>query len=277
MTLREYVYDLKRLLSKGIPTDESRLNNGHLQFLINQRRSKEIRDSFKRNPVIEPIWIQDYGLTQFSTVSRAEDVSITSCPFKVSKALLPQIVSISDPLSNTSDLGMYAIRSACNKAYEFHQISNDKLFLLDKDSTMAKMKLYTKVGDCVYLMPEVKQARVMLILMNPLDGFVLANLFIPSGSLVVGTVYIVESGNVTHNGIKYFVGQTFTAINTLFTGLGKVQYALQKRPMTIDDPYPMSSTMWEVVKMKILTQDFAIEEKQIADLTGDLTDDATKR
>lgn len=269
-----YIYDLKRLLSKGPVVDESRLNNKHLGFLLDQRRAKEIRDTFKRNPVIETTWLQDYGMIDCTPVNRAEDKSIVTgsdCTF--SKIRLPKIISINDPLSNTNDLGTYSIRSFDGRT-EYSQISADKIFLLNKDSILSKVPQYCKIGNDVYLTPDARRVRAILILESPLDGFILDNTYQLSGSLVIGTVYIVDSGNITHNAIKYFKGQTFTAVNTVFTGLGKVQFNLQKRQMNNNDPYPMSSTMAEVVKMKILSQDFTFEKSITADSQNDSADDS---
>lgn len=275
-TKREYIYDLKRLLTKGGITDESHLNNNHLGFLLDQRRAKEIRDTYKRNPVIEPIWVQDYGMFELTPVTKEEDKSILACDCKFSKAVLPGIVSLSDPISNTNDLGVHSIRSSCG-TFVFHQMSSAKMHLLHSDGIMAKMKYFMRVGNAIYLTPVVKKARAFLILDDPLDGYVLDNVYINSGDLKIGTVYVVASGNVTHNNIKYQIGQTFTAVSKTFTGLGKIQYNNQKRRMTIDDEYPMSQTMAEVVKMKILTQDFGIEANVIADLKNDSQDDSNKR
>ncbi|MCC7514546.1 MAG: hypothetical protein IT212_07620 [Bacteroidia bacterium] len=272
----EYIYDLKRLLSKGNVTDDSRLNNNHLGFLLDQRRAKEIRDSYKRNPVIEPIWIQDYGLTEFTPVNKNEDSSIVSgITAKFSKAILPSVVSLIDPISNTHDLGTYSIRSSDGKN-EFQYLSADKLFLLTEESVLSKISSYIKIGNAVYLTPQVRYAKPLLVLESPLDGYVFDDLYIPSGNLVIGTVYVVAAGQVTHNSIKYNIGSTFTAASTTFTGLGKVQYNNQKRRMLNSDPYPMSSTMAEVVKMKILTQDFAVEQSVVSDVKNDSKDDANR-
>lgn len=271
-----YIYDLKRLLSKGNVTDESRLNDNHLGFLIDQRRAKEIRDSYKRSPVIEPVWIQDCGAYDTTLVNRAEDqtVSISNCKF--SKVVLPQVVSIMDPLSNISDLGTYSIRSVLTGT-EYNYISSDKISLLHSDGIMSLMKWYTKIGNAIYITPQDKKIRALLILDSPLDGYILDNSYIKTGSLTVGITYIVAAGNVTHNNIKYNVGETFVAVNNSFTGLGKIQFNNQRRLFTNDDPYPMSHTMAEIVKMKILTQDFGFEASMVADTKNDSTDDAIKR
>lgn len=271
-----HIYDLKRLLSKSHVAGQSRLSNDHLGFLLDQRRAKEIRDTFRRTQVIEPTWLQDYGIFNLTPVSKAEDKSIAASNCKFSKAELPPVVEFTEPMSNTPNMGTYSIRSITGDV-EYNFLSATKFSLLHPDSIMSRMKWYAKIGNHIYLTPEVRKARALLVLDNPLDGYVLDNLYIESGNLVVGTIYEVAAGNITHNSIKYQIGQSFTAAATTFTGLGKVQYQNQKRRMTNDDPYPMSQTMAEVVKLKILTQDFAIEAATIADIKNDSIDDAIKR
>lgn len=271
MTRLELIYDLKRLLTHSGITDESRLVNNHLGFLIDQRRAKEIRDTFKRNPVIEPIWIQDYGVFTLTSVNKAEDRGVSSSDFKFSKAVLPPVVSITDPIGNVPDLGTYSIRSTCGK-FRYDYMNVEQMTLLQSDSMQGKFKYYSKVGNAIYLTPEVHRARALLILDSPLDGYVLDTTNIPSGSLVSGTVYELFGGTVTHNGVRYRKGETFTAANTTYTGSGEVRFSSQKRRMTNDDPYPMSHTMGEVVKLKILTQDFAVERQVVADKSNDSAD-----
>lgn len=275
-TRKEHIYDLKRLLTKGGITDESRLNNNHLGFLLDQRRAKEIRDSFKRNPVIEPIWVQDYGVFELTPVNRSEDSSITGCTCKLSKAIIPSIISIVDPISNTSDLGTYMVRSTCGR-YKYEQISVDKLHLIHPDSIMSKMSFYARVGNALYVTPEAKKLRGLFIQDSPLEGYIIDNTWVLSGNLVVGTSYTVSAGKVTHNSIIYQLGQSFTAVAKTYTGTGKIQHTNLKRRMTNDDTYPMSHTMAEVVKMKILTQDFGFEERVVEDMKNDSQDDANKR
>lgn len=277
-TRKEYIYDIIRLLTKAGITDESRLDKDHIGFLVDQRRAKEIRDTYKRNPVIETIWLQDYGITEFTPVNKAEDKAVSAINCKFSKAIIPPVVSINDPMSNTPDLGTYSIRSASGE-HEFHYMNVQRMQYLHPDGIAIMFRYFTKIGNALYLTPEVKHARPLLILDSPLDGYVLDNSYINSGNLIVGVQYEVVSGNIIHNGTKYYKGgtQVFTAVNTTFTGTGKVQLVNQKRRMTNDDPYPMSYTMWEVVKMKILTQDFGIEQRVVADVTNDSQDQAKQQ
>lgn len=273
MTRKELIWDVKMILEQATISDESRMEEDYIGYKIDQKRAKEIRDTFKRNPVIEPIWLQDYGIFTLTPVNKAEDRTVSICDCKFSKAVLPAVVSITDNMSNISDLGTTSIRSSTGEQ-EFHYMNFQQLSMLHPDSVLSKMRYYTKIGNAVYLTPEVFKARAVLILESPLDGYVLDNTYISSGSLVSGTVYEVGSGNILYNSVRYYKGQSFTAnATTTFTGTGKVQLYNQKRAMTNDDPYPMSATMAEVVLMKIFTQDYGIEAKRVSDIINNSQDD----
>lgn len=272
-TRKEYIWDVKMILEQAGTTDESRMEEDYIGYKIDQKRAKEIRDTFKRNPVIEPIWLQDYGIFTLTPVNKVEDKTISVCDCKFSKAVLPTVVSITDNMSNISDLGTASIRSATGE-HEFHYMNFQQLSMLHPDNMLSSFKYYTKVGNSIYLTPEVTKARAVLILENPLDGFVLDNTYVNSGDLVSGTTYEVGSGNIIYNSVRYYKGNTFVANSTAtFTGTGKVQFNNQKRSMTNDDEYPMSATMAEVVLMKIFTQDYGIEARRAADIINNSQDD----
>lgn len=272
MTRSELIWDVKILLSAAGITDESRIDDDYVGAKIDQKRSKEIRDAYKRNPIIEPVWLQDYGVFSLTRVNKVEDRTISTVNHHFSKAVLPPVVSISDPMSNNADLGVYRISSASG-ADEYHYKTMGKLSLMNKDSIYSKMKYYTRVFNSVYLTPEIDKARAVLIQEHPLQGYVLDNTDYLSGTLVNGTSYEVRSGNITYNSVKYYKGNTFTATaTTTFTGSGKVYLTNQKRAMTNDDQYPMSSTMAEMVILKLLTQDYKIEAQRYSDITNDSKD-----
>lgn len=272
MTRTELIFDCITILEAGNITDESRLDRDYIGYKIDQKRAKEIRDTYKRNPVIEPIWLQDYGIFTLSKVNKAEDRTISLCDCNFSKYVLPPVVMINDPLANVSDIGTFSIRSV-NGDFEYQYMGVTKMNLLTSDNVLNNFSFYTKVGNAIYLTPEAQKARALLILERPLDGFVLDDSYVLSGNLVSGTLYEVASGAITYNAVIYHKAQTFTANATsTFTGNGKVFLNNQKRQMTNDDEYPMSSTMAEVVLTKIWTIDFGIEAKQIADIREDKQD-----
>lgn len=272
MTRKNIIDDLTTILTKAGETDESRLDPDYLGYKIDQRRAKEIRDTYRRNPVIDPTWMQDFGIFDLSKVNKAEDTAISVCDCEFGKFTLPTVVSVQNPTSNTPDLGVVRIVSACGN-YEYYPITAQKLGLVFKCDTRGKFRHYIRVGNAIYLTPEVNKARAILILDNPLDGFVLQTEIVKSGDLVVGTSYTVKSGSIVHNLVTYYKGDVFAAAATTFTGNGLVEFTNQKRAMTNDDVYPMSHTMMEVVIMKILTQEFKVEQSVVSDLVNDSQDE----
>ena len=271
-TREEYIWDCKMILEAAKITDDSVLDVDYIGYKIDQKRAKEIRDTYARNPVIEPVWMQDYGIFPLTPVNKAEDRSILLTNCEYSKAVIPPIVSIHDARSNTHDLGIVRISSA-NTGEEFHQISAQKMALIQPNTIQDKFNYFTRIGNSIYLKPQVRFARGVFILENPLDGYVLDDTDKLSGELINGEVYEVRSGNITYNGVIYYKGNTFTAnaVST-FTGPGKVFLQTQKRRMRNTDEYPMSFTMAEAVLLKIWTQDYKIEAARVADLRNDAVD-----
>jgi hypothetical protein len=260
----DLIYDIRTILEASGVTDEGH-DDDYIGYKIDQKRAKEIRDTFARNPAIEPIWLQDLGLYDLAKVNKADDRTVTICECNFSKVVLPPVVMLHDAMSNHIDLGT-TIRSSCGE-YQFYYMPLSHMSQLTKQSVLFGFKYFTKIGNAYYLTTETNKCRPVVILERPLDGFVVDNTFILSGNLVQGTVYEVSGGNITYNGQRYFRGTTFTATaTTTFTGTGQVVNQNQKRAMTNSDEYPMSSTMAHVVLMKILTEDYGVEQKQIEDI-----------
>jgi hypothetical protein len=256
----------------GFPED-SRLDEDYLGYKVDEYRAIDIRETFKKYPVIDPIWIQDYGIFDTTVVNSADEKSFTVCKCKFSKVTFPSVVSIINPLSNTNDLGVYSIRSACGTK-EYNYLPLPQLMLLTDDNDRSLFKYFYRIGNSYYLTPEVKQGRSMLILENPLNGFVNNTEY--QTVLVVGTQYEVAEGQIVHAGFGYQKGQIFTAVNTIFTGSGKIWLKNQKRAMTNDDQYPMSQTQMERVILSILTKEFGIEQKTISDVRNNSQDEAKR-
>jgi hypothetical protein len=275
MTRLNLIDHLTSVLTKAGETDDSRLDRDYLGYLIDNYRSKEIRDTYRRNPNIDPIWLQDYGVFDLTNIDRDEDTSISVCDCEFSKATLPPLVSIVDPRSSTIGKGMYRVQSACG-SYEYYPTTLQKLYLAPEGSVRTKFKHYVRVGNALYLTPEVNKARVVAVFEKPLESFVLQTEKVVSGDLVALTSYTVVSGNVTHSGTVYGPGQVataiFTAVTTTFTGNGIVKYTNDKRAMTNNDEYPMSATMSEVVIMKILTNEYGVERGVVSDIIDDSRD-----
>jgi len=274
MTKQEIIYDIITIATKGGYTDDQKLDEDYLGYKIDEKRAKEIRDTYKRNTLIDPVWIQDLGTINTTIVNQADDKQYNYLNGKLAKFTLPPVVSIISPLASANNLGVQSIRSI-NSHREFYFMHTSQLLNvaeLSPNHVAKRFGFYTKIGDSYYIPNGPDNIRAMAILEKPLEGFVNSSENIPSGNLIIGVSYIVMSEMIIHNGIAYIKNNTFVAVNTTFTGSGKVQLVNQKRPMTVEDNYPMSFTMCEVVIMKILTQELQLEQQQVADIKNNSKD-----
>lgn len=265
-TLRQIVYDCITVLSKGKYTDDSRLDDdkdGFLAYKIREKRAQEINSSYNKFKMIDPVWLQDYGIVDVTKVNTADDVTALLCKCTLGKITLPRVISLIDNRGVHPDLGVYSVRSVCG-THEYYYKSLPQLSYFVDDDIRSKFKYYGRVMDSLYIKPFAKQIRPLLILENPLDGFVNDTENKASGDLVVGTSYTVYDAQVVHNGLGYAVGATFVAANTLFTGNGNVRLTNPIRQLTDLDPYPIGQDMADKIVLRILTEDFQIEKTEIA-------------
>lgn len=274
MTLREIVYDAITVLSKGKYTDDSRLDDnasGFLSYKIREKRAQEIRNIYDKLRMVDPVWLQDYGIVDVTEVNTADDVTATLCKCKIGKVSLPRVISLTGNQGMNPDLGIYSVRSSCG-THEYYYKSLPQLQYFVDDEVRSRFKYYARVMDSLYLIPFVKQIRPLLILENPLDGFVNDTENKKSGDLIIGTSYTVYGSQIVHNGIGYAVGATFTAVNATFTGNGQVRLTNPRRQMTDLDPYPIGQEMADKIVLRILTEDFQIEKTEIASVDNKSND-----
>lgn len=278
MTRNEAIYDIITILTKAGYTDDSRLDPDYIGYKIDEKRAKEIRDSYNRTPLIDPIWLQDYGVFDLTKVNYADDKSF-NCLQELSKATLPTVVSFYNGLASAQNLGVYSLRSVSGREEFFYKPHSKMIEILNELSDnhpLRRFSYYSKLQNSIYAVSKngdsiPEKLRAVLILENPLDGYVLTTENV--NTLVVGTQYDVVDGQIIHNGVAYDKGSTFAAVNKVFSGLGKVQYHNQKRKMTGEDPYPFSKSQMEVVILKLLTQEYGIEATKVADIRNQSQDE----
>ena len=274
MTKQELIYDIITIATKANYTDDNKLDERWLGYKIDEKRAKEINESYKRNFAIDPSSIQDFGITDMTVINSADDKSFNYLDCKVSKLTLPPTVNIINNLSSANNLGVYSIRSVDSKQ-EFYYMPYAKLaevYRLSENHPNRKFKYFTQIGNAIYIPYGPEKIHPFVILENPLDGYVLDTENIKTGNLIIGQSYIVMDKQVVHGGVYYITDQVFTAVDTLFEGEGHIQLVNQKRAMTEEDQYPMSSTMAEVVILKILTQELKLEMSMITDIRNDSKD-----
>ncbi len=274
MTRQELIFDIITIATKAGYTDDSILNERWIGYKVDEKRAKEIHDSYKRNFVIDPKWIQDYGVTDMTVVNTADDKSFGYLDCKLSKLTLPPVVYLNNNISGANNFGVHAIRSVDSRQ-EFYYMPYSKLvelFRLSENHVNRKFKYFTQIGNSIYIPDGPDRVHPFLILERPLDGYVNSSENILPGNLIVGQSYIVMDEMIIHNSVPYVEGAVFVAVNTTFTGSGHIQLVNQKRAMTVEDEYPMSSTMAEVIILKILTQEFKLEMSMISDIRNDSRD-----
>lgn len=273
MTLKEVAYDVMMLGSKLRLKDDSRLNEkDYIEYLINEHRASQIRDTYNRNRFIESVWIQDMGTLTTTKVDVGEDSSVDDCGCLLGKITLPPVVQFKN-----GSLGVQRISSIC-KSKTFYPTSHHKFTeILKSDSSRKNKCYYFIVGNSYYIYPYMESINAKLILQDPREGFVIQNESIPTGSLVTGTVYKVTSGSIVHNSVTYQNGNTFTAVNADYTGDGTVKYNVEKRAFTENDEYPAGSKLIEFVKKEIFRVEFPVERSSISDNKNDGEDEVVKR
>lgn len=272
-TGRGYASDIQLILQRSKVSKDTRIT---LPFLISRMadwRAKEMHDMWKRNANddVNPEWIQDMGMMKFTQVGSGDDPAIPAhCNF-LGKLTIPQVVSI------PGDRGVFRI-AAASKYDRYYPIEADRFFELEPGTVRAKFSYAFRMGTALYASPFQEKMSVMLLLLDPLEGFVIQTENVLSGELIYANdfrqaeVYKVESGGITHNGNLYTQGQTFTAVGPDFTGNGVLKFNNQKRRMTLDDVYPMSGDLATAVAMRIWTHDFELEKKEVADIINDAQD-----
>lgn len=275
MTRQEIVYDIITILKKAGYTDDDALDEDYIGYKIDEGRAKEIRDSYNRNPTIDPAWVQDYGVTDLTRINFADDKTLTHLQCDLSKVTLPPLVSFSNSMSNINNLGIVAMLSATGKT-EFHYMPYSQMMMefnkLSDSNVYKKFQYYSVIGNSVYVLGKHEKLRPLLVLSRPLDGFVMSTENVLPGDLIIGTSYTVMNAQVVHNSIAYGVGSIFTAAVKTYTGPGTVQYTNQKRAMTNEDEYPFSNSQAQTVIIKLLTQEFRLQMAQITDIRNDSQD-----
>lgn len=270
---QKIIYDIITIMTAFGYTDDDKLDEDYIGYKVDEKRAKEIRDSYDRKPMIDPVWIQDMGIVEFTPINYADDKTLPFLNCQLYKATLPPIVSFSQSMMNKNNLGIQIFSADLSNEFYFQKFGDFVMRLkkLSDDHPAHLYQYFTQLMRSVYTTKGTK-LRPLLILENPLDGYVLQTENMQSGTLTLGDTFEVISGQATHNGVLYIPGQTFVALNPFFTGTAVVQYLNQKRKMTWLDEYPLSNSQIEIVILKILTEELKIEEQQARDLRNDSQD-----
>ncbi|MFA7287671.1 MAG: hypothetical protein WC055_02225 [Melioribacteraceae bacterium] len=274
-TKKNAIDSLFNILTRFKVTDEFRVNKNWLNYKIDQVRADIIIQQYAQTGVLDQAWFSDIGLIDFYRTNFADDRSI-SCGCDVGKATIPQFISINSSNGN-QDLGLFSVMSACGSK----QLTPKRMFqwsYTPPEHTNSLFAYYWRINTQMYISdPTIQQLRIIGILLNPEDGYLINSQPVLSGSLVNGTVYLVKNSQIIYNAVVYNPNDTFTATATAtFTGLGKVYLNSEIAAYRDIDPYPASGDMIRQIEIEILTKEFKIESGQLTDVRNDSVDEANK-
>jgi len=263
MTLKEGIYDVRHIL-KALATD-TEVKNAHVAQKFHEYRAIEILTEYHVMGEVNPLWIQNYGKTVTTTVTSSDNQETVSSVC-LSKVTLPPVIKL------PRNRGVYRIANSSNQK-SVYEISQQLLWnkIEANDFTVGDFDFYYQEGNEYFFYPKLSACNPHLILANPLDGYVMTTESVLSGSIIADAVYTITSGTITYNGVNYITSDTFTGVSGVntFTGGGQVKFFLNKRGMTVEDEYPCDIGMMEKIVLNILTKDFGIEQRQVADYRND--------
>lgn len=275
MTKNEIKDDIINLLTKFGFTDDQRYDPDWLLFKIDEVRAYLIRQEYKQLGFTNPSWFQDLNLLRFTPVVYSDiDYGVCGdCP--ISKAVIPDNIPLYNPDNQNEDNGIKVL-SACGTK-QFYYLPLEVLRQIPSEHPRSKFNYYFKIGNQIFVNQKVNWLRINAVFQNPDAINTINNLVVPSGSLVVGTSYTVIGYQVVHNGLGYMPGQTFTAVNTVYTGSGAVELTTPVQAFNnATSNYPVTNDMARLITIEILTREFGVEKQQIAAIKGDFGDDGTQ-
>lgn len=264
-------------LTKLRPTDESRLDEDFLSYKIDAVREQLIVQQYAKTQVLDQTWFSDLGVIEFHKVNFVDDPSITYCECDISKAFLPQIISLENGSGN-QDIGLTLVSTCGKKKYTHYPMMLWKDIPSEHERSMFNYR--SRINTACYVNSKVEKLRAIAVLSHPEDGYLINSTPIVSGSIATGTVYVVKYAQVVYNSVTYGANTTFTGVAgvTTFSTVSGVVYLNQQKELYTDfDAYPVTGDMARMIVLEILTKEFNIERAQLADDDNDSKDDATKK
>lgn len=261
-------------------TDESRLDEDYLAYIIEQTRVSEILKEYNVTKSIDQNWLVDFGIYDMTKVSFVDDPNVDFCQCDIVKAEIPSIINLTTLGDGNLDLGLKVI-SACGKtSYTYDPI--ERWRLVPKEHVKNKFGFYARFGNIIYINKLVNKLRFFGI-PETTDGLMIKKtLPVISGSIKSGYSYMVKgaTGSLTYDGTVYLPSQTFTGTSaTTFTASGSCQvfYSNYQVEMTENDPYPVSAHMARNIVISILTKELQLESQEEVDTVNDSVDDVLKK
>ncbi len=265
--------DILNIITKFSRTDESRFDETWISNKIDQIRAQMIIAEYQENQIIDQTWLTDLGLWTFNPVNFADDPSVNYCQSDISKAFIPNVVSITSKNDSDVDLGIYTLISACGtKEYTPFPMALWKS--IPREHVRSRFSYYYRINTALYVNKKVDKLRILTVLASPEDGYIIQSAPVLSGSIVNTIVYKVKGGTIIYNNVVYLENTTFTGTSTAtYTGDGKAYLNSQLLALSETQPYPVSADMARMITLEICTKEFAIEAGRAVDIYNDSADD----
>ena len=249
-TKKNIIDDILNILYKFRMSDEHSVDEDWLSSKIDDARAEIIRKTYAETGFIDQTWLSNVGLITLYKVNKADSISLT-CGCDIAKVVVPQFISMDTDSPN--DLGIYALSSSCGK-YQYTPLPMYRWSNMPSEHPLSKFKYYWRINTELYVSDTPSQLRLIAILHNPEDGYLIDSEPVASGSIVSGTSYTVKFATVVYDGTAYAPNSTFTgtATTTFSTTSGKVYLTNQMQAYRVTDPYPLSADLIRQIELDIL-------------------------
>jgi hypothetical protein len=275
-TQKNILDDINAILTRFKRTDEYRVPDLYLYQKINEVRGQLICQQYKDTNILDQNWHSNLGLVSFHSINAADDASIGYCGCNpLSKAYIPSLLTLPTKDVN-QDLGIISLTSVCGKT-KYNNRPVGQVDLIPEEHPYAMFGWYWRVNTAIYVNRAVEQLKFICILANPEEGFYIQSQSVLTGSIVLGTSYIVRGGQLVYDSVVYNDGDIFVGTaTTTYIGAGKAYLLNQLMAYIETYPYPVNIDMARQIVLEICTKEFGIEKTEIQDIRNDSADDAQK-
>jgi hypothetical protein len=168
MTISQMIYDIREIVNSV--SDDSDISNEWLYHKMNIYREVVLLEKYKEDPHVDPAWLVNVPVIKTKPANPADDPSITYVSVHISKAIIPEPISLPD------DLGLIVTGSSGIIPYEKQSLTLLAQKAMIKEHIDNGMGYYARVGAAnLYLYPLTMEVKLTMIPKNPLEIQVLEN------------------------------------------------------------------------------------------------------
>lgn len=161
------IYDIREIVNSI--SDDSDISNEWLYYKANAYREVVMLQKYKEEPHIDPAWLINVPVIKTKPATPADDPSITYVSVHISKAIIPEVISLPD------DLGIIVTGSSGIIPYEKQSLTLLAQKAMIKEQIDNGMGYYARIGNNLYLYPLTMELGLTMIPKDPLEIQVLDN------------------------------------------------------------------------------------------------------